>query len=91
MNEQNQTMKLLDESYKDYFEAFDSWKFYFMPDFLGISDIESHYSHKWKAVLTPKAIASNNLNKPLAIEFSAEFHEWIRDVDELKGSWHFRS
>jgi hypothetical protein len=35
-----------------------------------------------------KAIATNSLNKPIAVEFFADFHKWAHDEDEPEGGWY---
>ena len=88
ITESGKTIGLHDGSYEDYFKAFSSWKYYFVPDFLGVGELESYYSNKWKVVATLRAVATNNLNKPVAVEMSATFHEWAHDVDEPEGGWY---
>lgn len=88
VTESGKTIELQDESYEAYFKTFSVWKYYFVPDFLGINELESSYGNKWKVVPTLRAIATNNLDKPVAVEFSTAFHGWIHVEDEPEGSWH---
>jgi hypothetical protein len=88
VTESGKTIRLHDESYDDYFKTFNGWKYYFVPESLLINELESYYHKRWKVVPTLRAIATNNLNKPVALELSAAFHEWAHDVDEPEGGWH---
>jgi hypothetical protein len=85
VTESGKKINLQDESYQDYFKTFKEWKYYFVPESLSIDRLESHYHSKWKVVPRLGAIATNNLNKPVAIEFTTYFHKWAHDSEEEGG------
>ena len=88
VTESGKTIRLHDESYKDYFKTFSGWKYYFVPESLSIDELQSYYGKRWKVIPSLKAIATNNLNRPIAMEFSAAFHRWTRGEDDPEESWH---
>lgn len=77
-----------DKSYEEYFKDFKGWDYYFVPDSLDIGELESHYRHRWKVTTGLEVIATNKVDKPLAIEFIPCFHRWAHDEDEEEGGWH---
>lgn len=83
--ESGRTVRLNDESYEAYFKAFTGWKYYFVSQSVIIEELESCYDNKWKVVPHLNAIATNNLDKPIAVEFSLAFHRWAHDEEE--GGW----
>jgi len=85
--ESGRRIRLVDKSYEDYFKTFPGWEYYFVPESLTIKELESYYGKRSKVVPHLKAIATNNLDKPIAVEFSAAFHRWAHDEDEPEGGW----
>lgn len=86
--EKGKIIYVKDESYKEYFRDFKGWEYYFAPASLKISDFESDYRHKWKVTPGLRVIATNKVEKPLAVEFVPLFHRWAHDEDEEEGGWY---
>ncbi len=68
-----------DNSYEQYFKDFNKWEYYFIPETLHIKVLENNYEKKWKVIVKTTNIATNNVEKPLAIELRAYFHNWVYD------------
>lgn len=77
-------INVIDDSYKEYFRDFKGWEYYFVPDSLSISELESHYHRKWKVTPELRVIATNKVEKPLAVEFTPFFHQWVN----VGGAWN---
>lgn len=86
--EKGKIIYVKDESYKEYFRDFKGWDYYFVPDSLEINEFESCYRSKWKVTSGLKVIATNKVEKPLAVEFTPWFHKWAHDEDEEEGGWY---
>lgn len=82
--EKGEIIYVKDKSYEDYFRDFKGWEYYFTPDSLQIGELEEYYRHEWKVIPKLRAIATNKVEKPLAVEFIPYFHPW---VDEQHVSW----
>lgn len=75
-----------DNSYKQYFKDFNKWEYYFIPETLQINVLENNYEKKWKVIVETTNIATNNVEKPLAIKINTYFHNWVYDdYGELEG------
>lgn len=88
ISETGKIIDVKDTSYKDYFAGFKDWKYYFDADSLEVTEVESYYSHKWKVTTELEAIATNKVEKPIAVKFTPCFHRWAHDEDEEEGGWH---
>jgi len=62
-----------DKDYSQYFKDFKGWEYYFNPESINIARFEEYYDKKWKVFPKWKAVATNKVNKPLAINFCAIF------------------
>lgn len=71
--EKGERIFVKDDSYIDYFRDFKGWEYYFVPDSLSIEELEEYYRGKWKTFPGLRAIATNKVDKPLAIIFSPIF------------------
>jgi len=74
-----------DKSYEEYFKNFKGWQYYFVSDSLNIDELESKYESRWKVIVELSPIATNKINKPIAIELIPLFHKWAWDEEE--GGW----
>lgn len=83
--EKGHTILIKDNSYEGYFRDFDNWQYYFVPDSLSIKAFEYAYSSKWAVTAELNIIATNKVDKPIAIEFIPQFHEWSNAED---GAWY---
>jgi hypothetical protein len=81
-------INVIDDSYKEYFKDFKGWEYYFVPDSLEISKFESYYHPKWKAIPHLDVIATNRIDKPIAINFYVSFHSWAKGLEDSEGSWY---
>lgn len=77
-----------DESYEEYFRDFKGWEYYFVPDSQQIDGLEKYYHQRWKVISILNVIATNKVDKPIAIEFSFNFHSWAHDADEKEGGYY---
>ena len=66
-----------DKTYEEYFGGLKGYQYYFLPEPLELDELESAYWDKWKVTAKLNVIATNKVNKPTAIEFIPEFHEWV--------------
>lgn len=78
-----------DKSYEEYFKNFRGWQYYFVSDSLDIDELESKYESRWKVTVELSPIATNKINKPIAIELIPLFHKWASGWDEEEGEWEF--
>jgi hypothetical protein len=65
-----------DKTYEEYFKDFKSWQYYFDLDYLDIRYFEQGFQSKWKVTSKLNVIATNKVDKPIAIEFVPQFHKW---------------
>ena len=79
------------DPYSDYFRDFKGWEYYFVPDSLQIDELERYYSQKWKVILNHNVIATNNVDRPIAIEFCPSFHRWAHDEEGEERGWYSMS
>lgn len=79
--EKGKTILVKKQEYEQYFSSFKSWEYYFVNESLDISLIERYYSKKWKTIPSLTAIATNSVNKPLALIFNHLFYAWENDKD----------
>jgi len=72
VSEKGKTIYVKDDSYKEYFRDFKGWEYYFVLDSIEISEFRSCYNE-----VTPelRVIATNKVQKPLAVEFVPKFHK----------------
>lgn len=78
-----------DKSYEEYFKNFKGWQYYFVPDSLGIDELESNYESRWKVTIELSPIATNKVNKPIALELIPLFHKWASGWEADEGGWSF--
>lgn len=76
-----------DKSYEEYFKNFKGWQYYFVSDSLNIGELESKYESRWKVKVELSPIATNKINKPIAIELIPLFHKWARIWVEKERGW----
>jgi len=79
--EKGKNIVVRDKEYEEYFKDFKGWQYYFDIDSLGIDDFTAAYGSKWKVTSKLNAIATNKVDKPMAIEFIPEFHAWLDAED----------
>ncbi len=77
VEEKGKKILVKDTNYEEYFRDFKSWQYYFDPDSISVGQLEGAYSSKWKVTYRLNIIATNKVNKPLAIEFVTFIHHWM--------------
>jgi len=77
VEEEGKTILIKDKSCEEYFKNFKRWQYYFAPDSLKIGTFEEAYWDRWKVTPTLNVIATNKVDKPIAIEFIQQFHKWV--------------
>lgn len=80
-SEKGKIIHIKDDSFKKYLRDFKEWEYYFVSDSLAIKDLEQYYVKRWKVTSRLHNIATNNIGKPLAIEFQPLFHRWSSDEE----------
>jgi hypothetical protein len=88
--EKGKSFKLLDDSYKQYFNNFKVWDFYFDfdEDSIVSDELDENYGKKWKISPLINIFATNNVNKALAFEFQPCFHEKFFDPEINDLAWN---
>lgn len=76
VQEEGKTIIVKRKEYEEYFKDFKSWKYYFDLDSLDISSFEHVLGEKWKVTSGLHVLATNKVDKPIAIEFIPQFHKW---------------
>ena len=79
VRERGKTIDIKDDSYNQYFTYFRGWEFYFIPESLDMNEFETHYYGRLKTDFTMRVVATNKVNKPLAIEFTPLFYSLRKD------------
>lgn len=87
-SEKGRTIILQNDSYKEYFKYFKGWEYYFVSDSLAIGELEKYYESKYKVVELLEPIATNKVEKPLAIELTFYFFQW---EDKNRNSFNITS
>ena len=87
--EKGKKIVVTDEAYEEYFKNFRGWQYYFVSESLNIDELESKYESRWKVKVELSPIATNKINKPIAIELIPLFHKWARGWDEEEGGWEY--
>lgn len=80
VDEKGKTILVKDKAYEEYFKDFKGWQYHFDIDSLRIGAFEVAYGSKWKVNVELNVIATNKVNKPIAIEFIPLFHGWKTDT-----------
>lgn len=75
--EKGKRILVKDKTYEEYFGGLKGYQYYFIPESLELDELKSAYWDKWKVTAKLNVIAANKVNKPTAIEFIPEFHEWV--------------
>ncbi len=83
--ENGKIIHVKDDSYKQYFRDFKEWEYYFISDSLNLDELEQYYGKRWKVRGNLKYIATNNVDKPIAVKFYPSFH--TRSAKEKRG-WY---
>jgi len=83
--EKGKIIHIKDDSFKQYFRDFKGWEYYFVSDSLKLNELEQYYGKRWKVTGRLEKIATNNVDKPIAVEFHPCFHGW--STKEKRG-WH---
>ena len=74
--EKGKNILVKDKAYEEYFKDFKGWQYHVNIDSLHIGAFEVVYGSKWNVIAKLNVIATNKVNKPIAIEFIPLFHEW---------------
>ncbi|MHB8084660.1 MAG: hypothetical protein ACYDHZ_02400 [Dehalococcoidia bacterium] len=85
-SESGKTIEIVDANYKQYFQTFREWNYYFIPESLKIDEFEEHYKRDFAVTHNLAFISTNKVAKPLAIQFQPFFHEWFWDEGERVSS-----
>lgn len=72
--EKGRTILVKDESYEEYFKDFKNWEYYINPDDIQFDPLQNFYSGKWLLVHEIKSIATNRVDKPIALQFCPILH-----------------
>ncbi len=74
--ETGKRIEVQNKVYEQYFEDFKEWNYYFAPESIDISYVQSDYESQ--AMVEPDLgfIATNKSNKPIAIAIHFGFHRW---------------
>ena len=80
-SEKGKIIHIKDDSFKQYLRDFKEWEYYFVSDSLAIKELEQYYAKRWKVTSRLHNIATNNIGKPLAVEFQPLFHRWSSDEE----------
>jgi len=77
VQETGKFIKVVDESYQDYFRDFKEWQYYFESKSLEVTDMEEYYSdNNWNVSRKLKPIAINKVERPIAIEVVFSFFKY---------------
>jgi len=82
VREKGKTTYVKDNSYKEYFRNFKGWEYYFVPDSIEISAFQNYYEND-EVTSVLGVIATNKVEKPLAIEFTPRFHKPVKTGGNL--------
>jgi len=74
--EKTKIIHVKNDSFKQYFRNFKGWEYYFVSDSLKLNELEQYYEKKWKVTSDLEEIATNNVDKPIAVKFYPSFHNW---------------
>jgi len=86
--EKGKTIIVKDNSYEEYFRDFEGWEYYFVSDSIDMGKLKTYYESKYKVVELLEPIATNKVEKPLAIELGFHFFNW---EDEKRDSINYTS
>ncbi|MGA2367282.1 MAG: hypothetical protein ABSF74_01735 [Dehalococcoidia bacterium] len=78
-SESGKTIEIIDDKYKQYFQAFREWSYFFIPESLKIDEFVEHYKRDFAVTHNLTFISTNKVAKPLAVQFQPFFHEWFQD------------
>jgi len=81
--EKGKTIVVRDKAYEEYFKDFKGWQYYFDIDSLNIGAFKDTYGSEWNVRFKLNVIATNKVNKLIAIEFIPEFYEWLDDYHHI--------
>lgn len=76
VDETGKTILVKNEAYEEYFKDFKGWRYHFDIDSLRTDAFQAAYESKWKVDVELNVIATNKVNKPIAVEFVPLFHRW---------------
>lgn len=83
--EKGKIIHIKDDSFKHYFRDFEEWEYYFVSDSLKLNELAIYYQKQWKVTGSLQEIATNNVDKPIAVEFNPYFHRWSAEEEQ---GWH---
>lgn len=92
--EKGKKILVKNQAYEEYFKDFKGWQYRFDIDSLDISDFAMAHSDEWKVIAMPQVVATNKVEKPIAVEFvplfcelgSAEHDAWPNVPTKRGGS-----
>ncbi len=79
--EKGKTILVKDTSYEEYFKGFKGWEYYFNPASVAIRALERFHGDKYAVTYRLHSIATNKVEKPIAIQFFPLFHRWAHDEE----------
>jgi len=91
VEEEGKDILIKDRSYEEYFRNFKRWQYYFVPESLAFDELEEYYESKWKAIFKSYSIATNKLDKPIALGLVPLFHKWAPGWDGEPNGWEHLS
>lgn len=74
--EKGKRIVIKDKSYEKYFKSFKGWEYYLELESLDVAELQAHYERVYKVLLKALPIATNSIEKALALKFTPCFHAW---------------
>ncbi len=87
-SEKGKIIHIKDDSLKQYLKDFKGWEYYFVSDSLKFDDLEQYYPESGKVRGNLQEIATNNVDKPIAVKFYPSFHAWSAKEKRWQGGAH---